>query len=175
MFRDVRAATPIIDSFVIKCTEIQSSRKGITVKTRVSALARPALAIGLAALVIAAVACGSDDSNDNASGSSGSAASTAATVDASGAITITAKDNFYDPKLFTCPASQSIKVTRDNKGAAIHDFVIKDQKGPDDKEIQTGLIQAGKTGTVEFTLAAGDYDFYCAVHPVEMRGKFTLK
>jgi plastocyanin len=140
-------------------------------KTRISALARPALAIGLAALVIAAVACGSDDSEDNASGS---AASAAATVDASGVITIIAKDNFYEPKSFTGPATQNINVTLDNKGAAIHDFVIKDQKGPEDKEIQTGLIQAGKTGAVEFALPAGAYDFYCAVHPVEMRGKFTL-
>lgn len=144
-------------------------------RTRVSALARPALAIGLAALVIAAAACSSNESNSNSSSTSGSAASNAAAVDASGAITITAKDNFFDPKSFTGPASQSIKVTLDNKGAAIHDFVIKDQKGPDDKEIQTGLIQAGKTGSAEFTLAAGDYEFYCAVHPVEMRGNFTLK
>jgi len=121
--------------------------------------------------VIAAAACGSDNSKDNASGS---AAAAAATVDASGAITITAKDNFYDPKSFSGPAAQSIKVTLDNKGAAIHDFVIKDQKAADGKEIQTGLIPAGKTGAVEFTLAAGNYDFYCAVHPVEMRGKFTL-
>ena len=143
-------------------------------KTRVSALARPALALGLAVLVIAAVACGSEDSEDNTSGTSGSAASNAAAVDATGAITIVAKDNFYEPKSFTGPGGQSIKVTLDNEGAAIHDFVIKDQKGPDDKEIQTGLIQAGKTGSVEFTLAAGNYDFYCAVHPVEMRGKFTL-
>ncbi|MGD9890494.1 MAG: cupredoxin domain-containing protein [Dehalococcoidia bacterium] len=143
-------------------------------KTRISALARPALSIGLAVLVIAAVACGSDDSDDNASGTSGSAASNTAAVDASGAITIIAKDNVYDPKSFTGPGAQSIKVTLDNQGAAIHDFVIKDQKGPDGKEIQTGLIQAGKMGTVEFTLAAGDYDFYCAVHPVEMRGEFTL-
>ena len=103
-------------------------------KVRVSALARPALAIGLTVLLFAAVACGSGDSEDNAAGTSGSAASNAAAVDASGAITIVAKDNFYDPKSFTGPGGQSIKVTLDNKGAAIHDFV----RGPRASRLEPG-------------------------------------
>lgn len=142
-------------------------------KTRPSVLTRLAFAVGVAALIVVGVACGSDDSNDSTSNSSSSTANAA--VDASGAITIIAKDNVYEPKEFTGPAGQNITVTLDNKGAAIHDFVIKDQKGEDGKEIQTGLINAGKTGTVQFSLPAASYDFYCAVHPVEMRGKFTLQ
>jgi plastocyanin len=142
-------------------------------KTRVSALARLALAAGVATLVVVGVACGSDDSNDSTNNSSSSTAN--ATVDASGAITIVAKDNVYEPKEFTGPAGQNITVTLDNEGAAIHDFVIKDQKGAEGKEIQTGLINAGKTGNVAFSLPAETYDFYCAVHPVEMRGRFTLQ
>lgn len=143
-------------------------------KTRVSALVRLTLAAGLLALVVAGVACSSDASGSESKDSSGSAASKAA-VGANGAITIVGKDNVFEPKEFTGPAGQPITVTLNNTGAAIHNFVIKDQNGPDGKEIQTPLINAKQTGTVQFTLPAGTYDFYCSVHPVEMRGKMTLQ
>lgn len=143
-------------------------------KTRVSAIVRLALVAGLATLVIASVACSSDASGDGSNGSDQLAAGNAA-VDASGAITIVGKDNSFEPKSFAGPAGQPITVTLNNTGAAIHNFVIKDQKGPDGKEIQTALINAKQSGTVQFTLTSGSYDFYCSVHPVEMRGTMTLQ
>jgi plastocyanin len=133
--------------------------------------ARVASAAALAVVLMVAAACGSEDSGGG-NASSGSAAKGA--VDATGAITILAKDNVYQPKEFTGPGGQKIALTLDNKGAAIHNLVIKDQKGADGKEIQTTLLPANQSEVLEFTLPAGTYDFYCSVHPVEMRGKMNL-
>lgn len=133
---------------------------------------RAALAVGLVTMAIGLVACGSDDGGD-AKGSA--AAPSKGTVDPSGAVMVVAKDNSYTPNEISGPAGQPITVTLDNQGAAIHNVVLKDQKGTDGQEIQTALINAKQTGTVAFTLPAGSYDFYCSVHPVEMRGKLTLQ
>jgi len=136
--------------------------------------ARFGLVLALAAAVVGGVACSSDDGDKGTKNSSSSSASGA--VDASGNITIVGKDNVYEPKQFTGPANQKITVKLDNQGAAIHNFAVKDQKGPDGNDIGAlALINAKQTGTVEFTLPAGSYDFYCTVHPVEMTGKFTLQ
>jgi plastocyanin len=140
---------------------------------RVSRFARLTLIAGVATLMMVGIACSSGASGSASKNGSGSTSTGA--VNTSGAITIVGKDNFYEPKEFTGPAGQPITVTLDNQGGAIHDFVIKDQRGPDGQEIQTPLINAKQTGSVQFTLPAGTYDFYCAVHPVEMRGKMTLK
>ena len=136
--------------------------------------ARFGLVLALSAAVVGGVACSSDDGDKGTKNSSSSSASGA--VDASGNITIVGKDNVYEPKQFTGPANQKITVKLDNQGAAIHNFAVKDQKGSDGNDIGAlALINAKQTGTVEFTLPAGSYDFYCTVHPVEMTGKFTLQ
>ena len=132
---------------------------------------RLALLVGALAVVVAFTACGSDGKDKGAQASSGV---TTGAVDASGNITIVGKDNFYEPSEFTGPANQKVTVTLDNKGASLHDLRIKDQKRPDGQEIQTALLPAGEKGSVEFTLAAGTYEFYCAVHPADMRGRMTL-
>jgi plastocyanin len=125
----------------------------------------------LVLVAVAGVACSSDNS-DGGNAASGPGAKGA--VDANGTITIVAKDNVYQPKEFTGPGGQKIALTLDNKGAAIHNLVFKDQKGADGKEIQTTLLPANQSEVLEFTLPAGSYDFYCSVHPIEMQGKMTL-
>lgn len=129
---------------------------------------RGALAVGALAL-IGAAACGGE-----AKGASGPASELLA-VATDGTVTIVAKDNVFQPKAFTAPANQPVTLTLDNKGAAIHNWAIAGEKGPDGKEFQTALIQSGQQGTASFTLPAGTYDFYCPVHPVEMRGKLTVR
>lgn len=129
---------------------------------------RAALAVGAVAL-LGAAACGGE-----AKGASEPAGGPL-TVGADGTVTITAKDNVFAPKAFNAPANQVVTLTLDNKGAAIHNWAIAGEKGPDGKEFQTALIQAGQQGTASFTLPAGTYDFYCPVHPVEMRGKLTVR
>jgi len=124
--------------------------------------------------MVGAVACSSDSSSDSTKSSAARSSGAKGAVDASGAITIVAKDNVYEPAEFTGAGGQTTTLKLENKGAAIHNFQIKDQKGPDGQEYQTPLVNAGQTGTVEFTLPAGAYEFFCSVHPVEMRGKVTL-
>jgi plastocyanin len=131
---------------------------------------RAALLLGACALVVLGAACGSDDASGETPAASGAAAATAV----NGAVTVTAKDNVFEPKSLAVPAETEVTVTLENKGAALHNFALVDQKGPDGKEIQTELIPGGQTDTVSFTLAAGSYDFHCTVHPVEMRGTITV-
>jgi plastocyanin len=140
-------------------------------------------------LAVVAASCSADDVSEKGAGSgpstvasSGSSAGAAgkAAVDAAGRITIIAKDtgttnNRYEPKEFTAHANQKVVVTLENQGSAIHNWQIVGQKGPDGQEIQTPLLPAGQKGNVEFSLPAGTYDFYCAVHPVDMRGKITVQ
>ncbi len=135
-----------------------------------TAAGRLTLALGVAALLVVGAACGSDASGDE---KKDAASASSATVDAAGTITVVAKDNSYAPKEITTRAGQKTTVTLENKGAAIHNFQIKDVKGPDGKDVQTELLPGGQTGTIEFTLNPGTYEFLCSVHPVEMRG--TIK
>jgi len=138
-----------------------------------SSAARLGVVLGLAAALIGGVACGSDD--DGGGGTGSASAASAGAVDASGTITIVAKDNVFEPKQFTGPANQSITVKLDNQGAAIHNFAVKGQKGADGNEIgAVKLVQGKQSDTVQFALPAGSYDFYCTVHPVDMTGKMTL-
>ncbi|MGE0544271.1 MAG: cupredoxin domain-containing protein [Dehalococcoidia bacterium] len=131
---------------------------------------RAALVVGAFALVLTGAACSSSDESSDTKAASSAPAATVV----NGAITVTAKDNEFEPKSFTAPAETAVTVTLDNKGAALHNFALVDQKGPDGKEIQTELIAGGKSDTVEFTLPAGTYDFHCTVHPAEMRGTLTV-
>ena len=127
--------------------------------------------VGVLALALGAAAC-SEESGDTTSGSANSARPS---VDPSGNITIVAKDNSFAPNDFIAKANQKTMVMMNNTGAAIHNFVIQGQKGPDGKDIGTELINGGKQGMVEFTLPAGTYDFICTVHPAEMTGKLTVQ
>lgn len=163
---------------------------------------RTIAALGRVLLVIAAVsgliltACSSDESSASSTdgsqvksttgttGSTGSGGSnvsatgggaSAPAVDSSGKIAMIGKDNLFEPNEFTAKANQTIALTLDNAGAAIHNFQILGQKGPDGLEIQTPLLPNNQKGSVEFALPAGTYEFYCAVHPVDMRGKLTVE
>lgn len=138
---------------------------------------RGAIVIGLAGALIVAVACSSDDKDkgSSSSGSSPAAAAAAASPDASGNMTIVAKDNSYSAGTINVKAGQKVNLTLDNEGAAIHNIAILNQKGPDGQDIQTPLINAKQKGSLEFTLPAGTYDFYCSVHAAEMRGKIVAQ
>ncbi len=125
--------------------------------------------VSLIALVALSVACSSGAEEKPAT----PAASVATVTD--GAITLVARDNRFEPKAFTAPANTPIRLTLDNKGAALHNFALVGQKGPDGQEIQTRLIPGGQQDSVTFTLPAGRYEFYCTVHPAEMRGTLTVQ
>lgn len=120
------------------------------------------------------VACGGG-SDSGGSTNAKPATSGADRVSEGGTITVIAKDNSFDPQEFSARAGQKVTLTLTNKGAALHNFVVKDQKGADGQELQTPLLQGSKNGTLEFTFPAGSYEFYCSVHPIEMRGKLRVE
>lgn len=139
---------------------------------------RTALFVATATVLAVAVACGGDSSSSPsaaAPSTGGSSATTTGTVSEDGTILLIGKDNWFEPNTFTGKGGQKITVTLDNRGAQIHNWQIIGQKGPDGQEIQTPLLPGGQKGSVEFTLPSGSYDFFCAVHPVDMRGKMTLQ
>lgn len=142
---------------------------------RFSVAGRVALGVGALTMLVA-VACGNDaESGSKSVSGSASGATAKATVDATGAITIVGRDNSFDTKEFVAKAGQKTTVTIENKGAALHNFQIKDQRAADGQEYQTPLVATGASASVEFTLPAGTYEYYCSVHPTEMRGKLRVE
>jgi len=83
-------------------------------------------------------------------------------------------DNKFSKTTFISPAGQAVTLTQTNKGSAIHNWHVLDQKDENGKDITTALTNPGSTSTVTFTIQApGTYKFQCDVHPTEMFG--TLK
>jgi len=83
-------------------------------------------------------------------------------------------DDKFSRTTFISPAGQSVTLTQTNKGSAIHNWHVLDQKDNSGKDITTALTNPGQTNTVTFTISTpGTYKFQCDVHPTEMFG--TLK
>jgi plastocyanin len=100
----------------------------------------------------------------------------AAVASAAQTFTVVAKDNVYDKKELTIQANQSAALTLKNEGSAIHNIEVKDAKDKDGKDIKGKLIPGGQSDTIVFTIEkTGTYDYFCEVHPTEMRGKLTVK
>src|SRR6476660_2382001 len=126
---------------------------------RLFSVGRGVIVIGLAGVLAAGAACSSGGSDKGSSSSAASSApAAAASPDASGNITVTAKDNSYSTGTINAKAGQKVTLTIDNQGAAIHNFAIMGQKGADGQDIQTPLVNTKQKGTIDFTLPAGTYD-----------------
>ena len=82
---------------------------------------------------------------------------------------IVATDNEFDQSELTAPADQEASLELINEGNSLHNWVISDE------DIGTELIGGGETASVTFTLAAGDYDYLCEVHPQEMTGTLVVQ
>ena len=72
----------------------------------------------------------------------------------------------YDPDPLTVPAGDVVEVS--NQDTVPH--TVTSGSGPEDPEsgsqFDTSIIDAGATAQIETAnLAAGDYPFYCSVHP----------
>jgi plastocyanin len=104
------------------------------------------------------------------------AADTAAVAPISGRVTVVAKDNFYEPSALVVRTGEPVTLTLRNEGAAIHDWKVLRAKDAEGKDIGTKLLPNGQSETITFTLVTtGTFDFYCEVHPVEMRGRLTVR
>ena len=119
----------------------------------------------LSALSLSPLAgCGNDAGTGNNSGASGTV-----TGDSQG-ITITAKDNTFDPKSYSAVTGKPIKITITNAGQNIHEVEVKDLF-PETK------LSPGQSKTMDITSAnAGTYKLYCEIHEDEgMEGDFVVK
>lgn len=133
----------------------------------------------IAGLLALAAACGGGSD----SGTSGNTGAAIAPNPAGGggaapvsSITTVATDNKFDQTSHTVKAGEQVTVTLENKGQALHNWVVKGIKGADGKDITTQLLTASKSETITFAIEKpGTYDFLCDVHPVEMKGKLTVQ
>jgi plastocyanin len=92
------------------------------------------------------------------------------------AITVVATDNVYAPAAFRVRAGEEVALTLENRGQILHDWRILNLKRADGKDAGTALLTPGQSETITFTIPqAGEYTFYCEVHPVEMRGRLTVQ
>lgn len=91
-------------------------------------------------------------------------------------ISVTARDNVFDPRDVTVQAGSSAALTLRNAGSAAHNWHVPSVKSTDGSDIKTDLIVGGQSTVIVFTIdRAGSYDLLCDVHPVEMRGRLTVR
>lgn len=126
------------------------------------------LVIPILALALAAAACGDDDGGgDNAPDGTTPPAGTAtdAPTDApsDSVIAVQAIDFAFDQGSISATAGTVVEVDFANGGVASHTFTV-DELGVD------LLLAGGDNGTVQFTFPDESFEFYCRIHPTQMRG-----
>lgn len=138
-------------------------------RTQLAALAAVTTLSGLAA-------CGGGDEAASPEAESPEAESPEAAAPAQGgapaaggqtggfAATITMTDNKFSPA--TLSAKPGAKISVVNEGKALHDLT-------DGKNVDSGDIEAGQSGSVTAPNAAGSYDYKCTYH-FGMTGKLDV-
>ncbi|MEX2237353.1 MAG: cupredoxin domain-containing protein [Dehalococcoidia bacterium] len=86
-----------------------------------------------------------------------------------GTLVVTAEDNRFIEEELHAPAGEEVTLELFNNGAALHNWSVPSEG------IATELINGGESGTVTFTLDAGEYDYVCEVHPQEMQGTLIVE
>ncbi|MCZ2108343.1 MAG: copper-containing nitrite reductase [Dehalococcoidia bacterium] len=88
------------------------------------------------------------------------------------------EDNFFSPDKVTIKVGEKTTFTLVNTGKVPHNMHVALADGNYDNpaSITGDIINAGKTGTLEFTPpAAGTYKFRCDIHPDQMFGTITAQ
>jgi plastocyanin len=105
----------------------------------------------------------------------------AAVIAPPGPLSEVATDNRFSETAYTIIAGQQYTMDFNNQGAALHNWTVRAGAGgspivnnPDGTPIRTELLPGGQSQTLNFTIAAGTYEFFCEVHPVEMVGRLTV-
>src|ERR687893_2265988 len=121
-------------------------------------------------------------SSNQTAGSSNQTAETAGTATGGGAVTLTILEGSsiqgspdYDPDDLTVAAGSEVTVTNDDTLP----HTVTSGTGPTDPNsaqlFDTSLINGGESATLSLAqVAAGQYDYYCLVHPY-MKGKLTVQ
>ena len=104
---------------------------------------------------------------------------------APGELEITMTDNKFDQTELAAAADTAVSIPLTNKGAAVHNVHVSDASGTFSAAFCTAggptpcskppRLNGGATGTLDFTLAAGTYQFRCDYHATEMKGTLTVK
>jgi len=90
--------------------------------------------------------------------------------------TVVATDNKFDVSAIAVPAGQTVTLTFNNRGQAIHNWHVLNLKDRDGKDITTQLLPGGQSQTITFTVTqTGTFEFLCDVHPTEMRGTLFVQ
>jgi nitrite reductase (NO-forming) len=106
----------------------------------------------------------------SAPSSADAAAAAAAKLD------LSSSDNKFSQTAISAQVGKPVTITLANKGAAMHNLHVVGLPGADGKDVQTPLLEGGKSASVTFTPSkAGTYKFQCDVHPAEMTGTLTIK
>ncbi|MGH9185474.1 MAG: cupredoxin domain-containing protein [Acidimicrobiales bacterium] len=128
------------------------------------------LSILAAAFVVVAAACGDDDSSIPRSGTT---ASPAEEAPAGEGVTVVGDDIAFDTTTIDAAAGEALTITFDNRDDGIaHNLHVEDTATGDAMtEIEEGPI----TQSLEVTFDdAGEFAYFCDVHPQEMRGTVTV-
>jgi cytochrome c oxidase subunit II len=88
----------------------------------------------------------------------------------------TPNENTFIPDSLTAPADTPIVFELDNTDPALpHNVAIVDGEGAGSDWVGQPFANAGEQVTYAApALAAGEYEFYCSVHPLTMRGTLTV-
>jgi len=104
----------------------------------------------VATSVLLLAACGGDDDPtvqpENGGGNGGDA------------IQVAMVDNSFAPSMLELPAGEEVTIATPNNGQNPHSFTI------DDPAVDTGVIDAGESTEVTFTVPEGETQYYCTVH-----------
>jgi len=89
-------------------------------------------------------------------------------------------DNRFNVRRMGVPAGQPFTVRVQNNGQALHNWNVQGVQGANGQPVIVGtpptFLAGGQSASGTFTITApGNYNFICDVHPVEMRGKITVR
>ena len=129
---------------------------------------RLAQGLALALIAIVAVAC----SDSGATSAPASSAPSAGASTPAGGLSEVAKDLVFQQTTLTAKAGTAFTIDFDNQDSVPHNIAIKDAAGT---TLFKGEIVTGKKVTYDVAaLAAGQYAFWCEVHP-NMTGTLTVQ
>jgi plastocyanin len=125
------------------------------------------VAIAALALTPLTAACG---------GSEGDPHPATVTFDGGGAsITVSMKDDYFEPSRIAVPVNSPVRVTVVNEGINVHNMLVA---GPDGNTAFRSdvRVSAGESSTFEVTFTtAGTFDFSCGFHLPGMEGEVIVE
>jgi plastocyanin len=127
--------------------------------------------LALAGLAVLTVAC-SGGAVATPAPASVPPSSPGASAPTGGELVVVAKDLAFQPTTLTIKADTATEIVLDNQEAAPHNIAIKDAAGA--TVFKGEIVSSKKVTNAVPALAAGQYTFWCEVHP-NMTGTLTAE